>query len=78
MLEEPMKNALVTVKLCTVNGERFTGLNFRIFYGFQEYCESFSVTIHKLHIMALFKCFKRKALQKYPREKLHWVESAKV
>ena len=31
--------------LLTVNGERFAGLNFRGFHGFQEYCESFSVNI---------------------------------
>ena len=30
----------------TVNGERFAGLNFRIFRGFQEHCESFPVNIH--------------------------------
>ena len=29
----------------TVNGERFTGLNFHVFRGFQEYCKSFSVNI---------------------------------
>ena len=29
----------------TVNGERFTGLNFRVFHSFQEYRESFSVNI---------------------------------
>ena len=29
----------------TVNEERFAGLNFRGFHGFQEYCESFSVNI---------------------------------
>ena len=59
----------------TVNGERFAGLNF---CGFQGYRERFSVNIYKLHIMALFKCFKSKALRKFSREKLHWVESMKV
>ena len=29
----------------TVNRERFAGLNFRVFHGFQEYRESFSVDI---------------------------------
>ena len=29
----------------TINGERFAGLNFRIFYSFQEYHENFSVSI---------------------------------
>ena len=28
--------------------------------------------------MTLFKCFKHKALRKFSREKLHWVEPAKV
>ena len=28
-----------------VNGERFAGLNFRVFHGFQEYGKSFSVNI---------------------------------
>ena len=37
-------------------------------------CES----LYKLRIMALFKCCKRKAPQKFSREKLHWVEYAKV
>ena len=30
----------------TVNGERFTGLNFHIFHDFQEYHESVSVNIY--------------------------------
>ena len=53
----------------TVNGERFAELNFCIFHSFQQ---------HKLCIMALFKCFKHKAPQKFSHEKLHWVESTKV
>ena len=48
-------------KQITVNWERFTGLNFRGFRGFQEYRESFPINIHKLRIMVLFKCFKHKA-----------------
>ena len=50
----------------TVNRERFAGLNF---CSLQEYHESFIVNIlYKLWIMALFKCFKRKALLKFSRE----------
>ena len=30
----------------TVNGERFTGLNFRGFHGFQEHRESFPVNVY--------------------------------
>ena len=30
----------------TINGERFAGLNFRVFHGFQEHRESFTVNIH--------------------------------
>ena len=30
----------------TVKGERFAGLNFRVFHGFQEHCESFPVNIN--------------------------------
>ena len=37
----------------TVNGERFAGLNFCIFHGFQEYRKSFSV-----NISAFFICTK--------------------
>ena len=45
----------------TVNRERFAGLNFCVFRGFQEHCESFPVniylrTLYKLRIMALFNC----------------------
>ena len=29
----------------TVNGEKFAGLNFRVFRGFQGYCKRFSVNI---------------------------------
>ena len=39
-----LENKLV-LSSCTVNGERFTGLNCRVFHGFQEYRESFSVNI---------------------------------
>ena len=39
----------------TVNGERFTGLNFHVFHGFQEHRESFPVNIYKLCVMALVK-----------------------
>ena len=62
----------------TVNGERFTGLNFRVFCGFQEHRESFPMNIYKLCIMALLKYCKHKAPRKFSREKLHWVESMKV
>ena len=30
----------------TVNGERFAGLNFHVFRGFQDHRESFPVTIY--------------------------------
>ena len=43
------------VLVSTVNGERFAGLNFRIFHGFQEHRESFPVNVYKLCIMALLK-----------------------
>ena len=33
------------VAMHTVNGERFAGLNFRVFHGFQKCRESFSVNI---------------------------------
>ena len=56
--------------LNTVNGERFAGLNFRVFLGFHEYCESFSVNIYIItsfvYTMALFKYFKRKESQVFP------------
>ena len=42
------------------------------------YCEYLFFILHKLRIIALFKCCKRKAPQKLSREKLHWAESAKV
>ena len=29
----------------TVNGEKFAGLNFQVFCGFQEHCKRFSVNI---------------------------------
>ena len=32
-------------KCTTVNVERFSGLNFHSFYGFQDYRERFSITI---------------------------------
>ena len=68
----------VTCVNITVNGERFAGLNFRVF---QEHRESFPVNIYLYYtnfIMALFKCCKHKASQKFSLEKVHWVESAKV
>ena len=61
-----------------VNGERFAGLNFRVFRGFQEHRKSFPVNLYISFIMALFKCCKHKAPQKFSCEKLHTVESAKV
>ena len=67
----------------TVNVERFAALNFRVFHGFQDH-ESFSVNIYS-HKQALYtgivykpKCLKCKAPQKFSREKLYWVEFAKV
>ena len=72
--------------LYTINGERFTGLNF---YIFQEYHDSFPADFFKI-IQALYNgimlSFKRKAppvlnvryRQSCREEKLHWVESAKV
>ena len=47
----PVTNGLrqgctIALTLFTVNWERFTGLNFRVFYGFQEHRESFAVNIH--------------------------------
>ena len=40
---------VVVVRYCDVmnalNGERFAGLNFCVFHSFQEYHESFSVSI---------------------------------
>ena len=69
MIECLLSLNLFTFSLCiTVNRERFAGLNFCFFRSFQGYRESFSV---KLHIMALFKCFKRKGPQKFSCEKLH-------
>ena len=62
----------------TVHGERFAGLNCRVFAVFKSIAEVFHEYLFKLHIMVLFKCFKRGALQKFSREKLHWVESTKV
>ena len=51
-LDIQMKNATTVVArgMCcptqyTVNGERFAGLNFHVFHGFQEYRGSFSVNI---------------------------------
>ena len=42
----------------TVNGERFAGLNFRIFHGFQEHCKHFPMNFHfiiqTLYILPLF------------------------
>ena len=56
--------------VATINRGRFTGLNF---HGFQEYRKSFSMNLYlylyKLHIMALFKCFKCKAPQKFSHKK---------
>ena len=70
---------LATSCLNSVNGERFAGLNFRIFCGFQEHRESFPVNIiQALYNGIVFKCCKRKAPQKFSREKLRWVESVKV
>ena len=59
----------------TVNGERFTGLNFR---GFQEHRESFPVNLYLYYYNGLVKCYKLKAPRKFSREKLHWMEFAKV
>ena len=38
-------NKLTAIKQFTVNGERFTGLNLRVCYDFQEYRESFPMNI---------------------------------
>ena len=43
--------------LYTVNGERFTELNFHVFHGFQENRKVFHeylFILHNLHMMALF------------------------
>ena len=61
----------------TINGERFARLNFYIFRGFQEHHKSFPVNIYKLRIMTRY-CCKHKTPQKFSREKLYWMESAKV
>ena len=36
---------IMRIAVNTINGERFTGLNFHVFHGFQEYRESFSMNI---------------------------------
>ena len=45
--------------------ERFSGLNFCVFCGFQQYRERFLWIFIKLHTMALFKYFKHKAPQMF-------------
>ena len=66
------------VQQYTINWERFAGLNFHVFCGFQEYCEIFSGILIYIIQALLFKHFKCKSPQKFSREKLHWVESVKV
>ena len=61
----------------TINRERFAGLNFYVFRGFQEHRKSFPVNIYKLCIMTRYYC-KHKTPQKFSCEKLYWMESAKV
>ena len=51
-----------TVLGYAINVERFAELNFHDFQGFEEYRDSFSVNIHDLCIMMLFKYFKHNAL----------------
>ena len=46
-----------------ISKERFAGLNFRAFHGFQKYRKSFSVNIY--FMVTLFKCIKRKEPQKF-------------
>ena len=46
-------NVMMNLKQYTVNGERFAGLNFRVFHDFQEYRQSFSV-----NLVPLFNCTK--------------------
>ena len=46
-----LRNATVATKLpaskhITINEERFAGVNFCVFHGFQEHRKSFSVNIH--------------------------------
>ena len=47
----------------TVNGERFTGINF---CDFQEHRESFPVNIHFIHIMALFSVVNVRHSESFP------------
>ena len=44
----------------------------------RKFSHEYLLILYKLCIMALLKCCKRKALQKFSHEKLHWVESTKV
>ena len=37
--------SLLFIMIATVNRERFSGLSFHIFHGFQEYRESFSMNV---------------------------------
>ena len=66
----------------TVNGERFTGLNFRVFHGFQEYRESFSVNIYLYYTSFIWwRCLSVlnvRLRESFPANKFHWVESMKV
>ena len=43
---ERRKIVIEVSSLADNSRERFTGLNFHVFHGFQEYCESFSVNIY--------------------------------
>ena len=54
--------------------ERFAGLNFYIFWSFQEYRESFSVSIY---LMALFKYFNIRHRKSFS-VMTYWLESVKV
>ena len=59
----------------TVSMERFAGLYFCSFFGFEEKCKSFSVSIFYIRIMALFKY---EAPQKFSCKNFIGFESVKV
>ena len=67
----------------TINRERFAGLNFCIFHGFQEYCKSFfreykCLSLIVLNIMTTHPLLMAKATQKYFRKNFDGAETANI